>query len=386
MLRAPCLAMTFLLFALGTASADSASDLGANAALKYWQGFATLPQFSDAESQAINAECLTMPLDAHAREVVSKADYSLQMLHRGAALPRCEWAAAHEEGIYARFPQGPAARLLSSLACLRARLRFEDRQNVPAVDDLVAAMTLGRHISPAGTNIMLLVGYAIENRTSEALAMNLARLDARTIADLKTRLAALPPVMTPAAALLTEEKFFLDWFIRAVKEAKDKEALVNLLGTLTATSEPEGKPRDPAEMGRAFLAECGGTAAGALKFAEEMRPSLKLMAQKLELPIDQFQSEFDRETARHAANPVFKAFFPGLNHIRRSQARYDVRRTLLQAALAVQVGGRDALKGFTDPVVGGPLEYAAFPGGFELRSKWKLEDKPVTLVVGQRGK
>src|SRR5258708_2287839 len=98
MLRAPCLAMAFLLFALGTASTDSALDLGANAALKYWQGFATLPQFTDAELQAINAECLTMPLDAHAREVVSKADYSLQMLHRGAALPRCALAETHGEG------------------------------------------------------------------------------------------------------------------------------------------------------------------------------------------------------------------------------------------------------------------------------------------------
>jgi hypothetical protein len=386
MCRALSLAMTISFFAVGPASANSPVDLGANAALKYWQGFATLPQFSDAEAQALNAECLSMPLDAHAREIVSMADYSLQMLHRGAALPQCEWASAHEEGIYARFPQGPAARMLSSLACLRARLRFEDRQNGPALHDLVAAMTLGRHISSGGTNIMLLVGYAIENRTSEVLAINLPRLDARTIGDLKARLAALPPVMTPAAALMTEEKFFLDWFIRAVKEAKDKEALVNLLGTLTVASQAEGKPRDPAEMGHAFLAECGGTAEGALKFAEEIRPSLKLMARKLELPIDQFQSEFDRETARHAGNPVFKAFFPGLNHIRSSQARYDERRTLLKAALAVQAEGRDALKNFTDPVVGGPLEYAAFPGGFELKSKWKQEDKPVTLVVGQRGK
>ena len=89
---------------------------------------------------------------------------------------------------------------------------------------------------------------------------------------------------------------------------------------------------------------------------------------------------------RHYAEHRQKAFFPGLNHVRRAQARYDERRTLIQAALAVQVDGRDALKNYTDPVVGGPLEYTAFPGGFELRSKWKPEDKPVTLVIGQRGK
>src|SRR5260370_7739560 len=114
-------------------------------------------------------------------------------------------------------------------------------------------MRWGRHISAAGTNIMLLVGYAIEHRTAETLAMNLTRLDARSITDLKTRLAALPPVMTPAAALMTEEKFFLDWFIRAVKEAKDKEALVNLLGTLAPTSEPDGTSPDPPETAPPIL-------------------------------------------------------------------------------------------------------------------------------------
>jgi hypothetical protein len=383
MLRTLCLAMTVVLFPVGLASADSPADLGANAALKYWQAFATLPQFSDAESQAINADCLTMPIDAHARELVAKAEYSLAMLHRGAAISGCEWAGAVEEGVNAGCPLAPPARLLSSLACLRARIRFKDRQNVAARDDVIGTMTLGRHVSSAGTNIMLLVGYAIETRATEMLATNLPRLDARTTADLKTRLTALPPGMSPAASLLTEEKFYLDWFIRTVKEAKDKDALVNLLGTLEVT---EGTPRDPAEIGRSLLAECGGTAIGVIKLAEEMRPSYKLMAQKLELPLDQFQNELERESAKRAGNPVFKAFFPALGSVRRAQARYDVRRTLLHAAMAVQVEGRDALKNFTDPIVGGPLEYAAFPGGFELRSKWKMDDKPVTLVVGQRGK
>jgi hypothetical protein len=47
------------------------------------------------------------------------------------------------------------------------------------------------------------------------------------------------------------------------------------------------------------------------------------------------------------------------------------------AALAVQLHGRDALKDHPDPVAGGPFEYAAFEGGFELRSRLKdRDDKP----------
>jgi hypothetical protein len=66
--------------------------------------------------------------------------------------------------------------------------------------------------------------------------------------------------------------------------------------------------------------------------------------------------------------------------------RADVRRALLAAAIAVQLEGRDALKNHPDPVGGGAFEYVAFEGGFELHSKLKVQDKPVALTVGRRGK
>src|SRR5439155_23341883 len=93
---------------------------------------------------------LTMPLDAPAREIVTRAEYALQMLHHCAALRRCDWGIGPEEGIYARLPHGPAARVLSVLVCLRARLRFEEGKSAEALDDLVAGMALGRHIAQDG--------------------------------------------------------------------------------------------------------------------------------------------------------------------------------------------------------------------------------------------
>ena len=72
MLRALCLAMTILVVPVEVASAAAPSDLGANAALKYWQAFSALPKFTDAEQTKIH-EYLTAPLDEHAREIVSQA-------------------------------------------------------------------------------------------------------------------------------------------------------------------------------------------------------------------------------------------------------------------------------------------------------------------------
>jgi hypothetical protein len=388
MLRALFLAMTILLLPLEYASADAPSDLGSNAALKYWQAFPQLPKLTHAEENKLSAECLTMPLDAHAREMVASAAYALRMMYRGAALPRCEWAIDwKDEGIEALLPQLGAGRVLSSLACLRARLRFEEGRTAEAIDDLLAALTLGRHVSLDGSLISILVGYDIERRVSETLALALPKFDSKTIKDLKSRLGALPRGESPAAGLRTCEENTLDWFARKVKQAKDKESLLALLSQVRSEGEGRDAAEKAIERGRAFLQECGGTADGLLKMIEETRPSYALMAKKLELPLDQFEKEFERETMTQAGNPVFKVFFPALPKMRQSQARADVRRALFAAAIDVQLDGPDALKNHPDPVAGGPFEMVPFEGGFELRSKFKpKDDKPWVLTVGRRGK
>ena len=381
MLRAACLAITLVAYPVEFNSAR-AVDRGENAALKYWQAFATMPKLSDAEQNRL-ADYPAKPLDAHSREIVSQAEYALQMMRRGAALRNCDWGVSYEDGVFLLLPQGSASRLLTSLARLRAGLRFEAGQNAEAIEDLLAAMTLGRHVSQGGGFIMLLVGYHIEYRVSETLARYLPQLDAKAIKDVKTRLDALPPFGRQSTALLTCEKESLDWFIRKVKEKNDKESLLAFFSWVGLT---EGKDRDSGEKARAFLQQCGGTAEGVIKFAREALPSYDLLAKKLDLPLDEFEKEFERESAKQAGNPVYKVFFPALAKVRQSKARADVRRALFSAALDVQLNGKDALKDHADPVAGGPFEYVAFEGGFELHSKFKgQDDKPFTLTVGRRG-
>jgi hypothetical protein len=391
MLRAVNLALILLVLPVPLARADEPPNLGANAALKYWQAYASLPRLPEEEGQRIVAQYLSMPLDEHARATVKKADYALQMMRLGAAQPHCDWGIAYEEGIGVRLPQGPAARLLASLACLRARLRFEEGQNTAAVEDLLAALTMGRHMSQRTINILLLVGFSIEHRVIETLALHLPRLNARRLEDLKARLAALPRGGTVAEALRYEDLFAMKWFIRQVNEAKDTDSLVDRL--LFVAVEPEGKVRDPRARARAFVAECGGTAAGVLKYAEETEACYARMAKALELPLEQFEKKWQVEVKKQAGNPVFKFFFPAIEKMRWQQARIEVRRAQLAAAIAVQQNGRKALKDHPDPVAGGPFAYEAFEGGFELRSTWKLDPQlqakwgavqPLVLTVGQK--
>jgi RNA polymerase sigma factor (sigma-70 family) len=360
----------------------AAPDRGANAALPYGQAFIALRRGGHDQEKLI-ADCLTMPLDAHAREIVTRAAYALRMVQRGAALPRCDWAVDRERGIeILPSTHGDGARVLSALACLRARLRFEEGQSAAALEDIVAALTLARHVSQDGTLDSLRAGYEIEQRLSETLALYLPRLDARTIKDLKVRLDALPPSGSVATATLRMEEAMLNWIVGEVQEANDKETLLAFLSQLgVGPKEPEKRRAE----GRAFLEACGGTAEGVLKCAEAMRRNYAPMAQKMDLPPEQVDKEFEREETKLAGNPVFKVFAPVLHNVRSRQAQADVRRALLSAALAVQLDGKGALKHYPDPVAGGPFDHVAFEGGFELRSNWTLDNRPVALTVGRRG-
>src|SRR5262249_18360278 len=154
-----------------------------------------------------------------------------------------------------------------------------------ALDDVVAGMALGRRVSWGGINSMVLTSYAIEHRMSEVLALYLPRLDAPMVRDVRKRLDALPSGGSPATALKFEEQFALDWFVGKIKEAKDKESLLPLLS----------KFADSPEKGRAFFNECGGSVEGVLKLAEETRQCYARVAKKLDLPLDQFEKEWDRE-------------------------------------------------------------------------------------------
>ena len=381
MLRVLCLTTTVLLIPWGAVFAEQNPDSKGNAALKYWQAFATLPKFTDAENKIIG-DCLTAPLDDTTRKILTSSEYSLTMLHRAAAVPRCEWSMSYEDGVFALLPQCPAARVLASLACLRARQRFEAGQTAEAIDDLLTAMTLGRHISVDGSLIAVLVGYSVEARAIETFAHALPTFNPKTVNDIKTRVEALPPFGTVATALLACEKETLDWFIRKVSETKDKEGLLKFLSWVGISEE---KDRDTGSKAAEFLKECGGTAAGVTNFAVETLPSYNKLAKSLNLPLDEFEKEFERESIRQAGNPVYKVFFPSLAKARQSSVRADVRRALFLAALAVQLDGQSALKDYFDPFGGGRFKYAPFKGGFELHSKIKgQDDKPVTLTVGHR--
>jgi hypothetical protein len=236
--------------------------------------------------------------------------------------------------------------------------------------------------------IVLLFGYNIEHRMADALAQYLPKLNAKEIQDVKTRLATLPAAGSAAKSLLLEEKFGLDWLIRIVKDTKDQDKLLAQLAPLFMKEGPgRSTPQEQVAKAGEFVKACGGSADGIIRFAEKIRPSYASLASKFDLPPSEFEKEFQNEEKKQAGNPVFELMFPALRKVHQQQSRAHVRRALLSAAIAVQLDGPGAQKNVPDPVIGEPFEYAAFEGGFQLRSKLKGQDNhPLSITIDRGGK
>ena len=394
MLRALSLFIVVLVSPLSMAFADPGPDLGANAALKYWQAFAQLPKLPLAESEKLNAECLTMPLDDQVRGLLSKADYALEMMHYGAIQPNCDWGIAYEPGVATRLPQAQASRELSALACLRARMRFKEGRTADAVDDLVDCLTLSRHISVGSVSIMVLVGYSIENRAIQVLAHDLPKLNPEMLRSLAKRLDGLPQGGSQASALPLEERSFEISLVRPMKQVKDKEGLVNLLSQIVVS---EGNAETSRDRASKLLDECGGTAEGVLAHVAALHESYAKMTQMAAMPLDRCVEAWEREKQAQASNAVFNVFAGLVPMIRWRQLQAETRMALLRAAMAVQLEGARALGNRSDPINNEPFVQVPFiDGGFELRTKQGLKDdlraklkldekskEPLTLTVGE---
>src|SRR5262249_27565054 len=61
-----------------------------NAAMKYWQAFGLMPTLTK-DQETILHDWEKVPLDAAAQKLIDQSKNSLDYLHRGAKLDKCDW-------------------------------------------------------------------------------------------------------------------------------------------------------------------------------------------------------------------------------------------------------------------------------------------------------
>lgn len=354
----------------------AAADPAANAAIKYWQAFGLLPAL-DKDQEKILREWDTAPLDAAALKLIEQAGPGLQYLHRGARLRRCDWALDYEDGIGLLIPHLAKARTLAGLAALRARHEFARGNAEAGWDDVTALFTLARHVETDPIMIDQMVGFSIESMAIQAAAPNLPDSKA-ALAEVAAALDRLPPATPFAEMLRAEKRTTSDWLIRQLRAAEAKKP-GSWRGQWEALfGPPERGAPHPMVPAVASLDEAVTMLQGL--------PALYDEAGRLtELPWTEFAPRYAAFIrAAQAANPAAAAVFPAMEKVVAAKRRADARLALFKAAVAVVRGGPDRLAGIKDPFGDGPFEYTATGGGFELKSKLIVKDRPVTLVVGKK--
>jgi hypothetical protein len=72
-----------------------------------------------------------------------------------------------------------------------------------------------------------------------------------------------------------------------------------------------------------------------------------------------------------------------MHKVAESKRRATTQSALFRAAIAIVQGGPERVKDTKDPSGEASFEYRALDKGFELKSKFLVEGRPLTLTVGQ---
>ncbi len=384
-----------LAFALGLIQAERAfsadKPLAQNAALQYWEAIAYLPapkgsgdRLTQEEQKRVD-EWETAPLDEITRSALKKYSYTLQYMHRGAAMPNCAWASQinlFRDGIGTFFPQGARSSDLRHVTLLRARYRFVNNQVDRAVDDLVALVRFARHLEGGSPLLGFLIALAIERDATQVLADNFWAFanDVQTIASARQKWLKIPPAR-PLNIALREER---DGFIGMLRHhagldqknlPDDEHGNAIFLPTLRYLLGWETRAQALAVVCQTYG-----------KHYERFIRATDVSPDKVQAAAKTFLDSWERDTAGDdlLAVRITRTLFPDFVKLRHKEAETQTRRIMLQTAFAIALEGADKLKSQEnlDPLTRQPFESSKAESSYELKSSLgKLIDGPVTLLI-----
>jgi hypothetical protein len=357
---------------VGAQQVAGQSELGANAALQYWQAFAQMPALSD-EQQKILDEWSTVSLkDPAVEKLATDAHKSMMYLHRAARLERCDWGLDYNDGISLLLLHLPKARDLARLTALHARYEMERGNSKALRDDAFGMMTLARHVGRDPAMICVLVRHLIEDMVVDLTSPYVPQLNAK-YADSKAMFDSLPPSSSVLDTFEMEREYFLIWIVRKIKEEEKRDPgdglklWKNLLG-----------PNAPQALKQIQSVD------QAIKLTEDVIPVYDELKKLVALPHAEFDASYPNFKQQNLEPDTLEAFLiPKIDELLAKERRSQARIAMLLAAIAVAEGGPDQLKNIDDPFGDGPFEYRKLDTGFELKSQLKFESQPVTLKVGR---
>ncbi len=345
-----------------------------NAAVIYWQAFASLPTLTDEERTKYDAVTKTSsePLPDDVPTLLERFESPLNDLRRASSVPTCDWNLDYSAGPGLLLPHVAKVRELSRAGILRARWRFAHDENDEALADVLAVLKMGRDCGRSPLIISLLVNIAIETNATDTLAASLPTLDEKQLDTLLVRIKALPKPASLPNCIRTEEAVFGGWLEGQVAAAIAKAADPQKGGQLFVDALKAVGFFDPQAMDQDAATKLNELT------VDDVRESLRLLRadyQKLiaiaELPPTERKKQWEEVDARLAERKTMKnkndhvhllstTLLPPLSRVSEREESFENRNRLLDLAIQIQRHGRDSV------TIPGTVEYKKTDGGFEL--------------------
>src|SRR5579863_2632720 len=370
------LCVTLLLHSPAVAqSRDNQAGIGANAALKYWAGFALLPSLDD-EQEKLLGDWRNVPFNATALSLIDRSRNSREYLFQGAKIDRCDWSLDYSQGVQLLMPHLVKSRTLAALVALDARHEFEQGHWKAGAEDVSALLRLARHLEMEPMMIQQLVAYSIERTAIDAAAPYLPELKTIMLQAATDLFDTSQSEATLTQMVVQEKQVVPIWLIRELKQAESRKSGSWIDVWKGVFGESPGAEQH-------FLRPAN-TLEETISLLEDLLPMYDELAKMTSLPWKEFDARYAEFVKNGAsANRFFAEIIPAVGKFSDSQRRRVAQIALLKAALAVVEGGPDKVKTLKDPFGDGPFEYRTLDHGFELKSKFLIQDKPMTLTVGQ---
>ncbi len=350
-----------------------------NAALRYWQAFAVMPQLDEQEARHFGGtpggeyppNYFGAPLNDIAVGLIRRSDTALMLLHRGAKQPDCAWGVDLDDGPHALLPHTSKARHLAGLACLRAKYRFERGQHAAGVDDVMAVLTLARQVGADRTLVGLYVQWATEKQAIDIAAAHLPKLERAALEQLATQFDGLPQGGSLQRTLQVEKDYLLGWYIKQLRSNQAGTSIENIFGPDVQTLEVAKSVAAPLEKMAEML--------------EAIRPFYDELGQLADLPPDERSSRLASvQQKAQEASPLAQLFIPGYRITFENEPQARTRVAMFKAAIDIVRGGADKVATHTDPY-GGAIAYRPLgtAGAFELSSQLQVKGSRFRMKFGE---
>lgn len=344
-----------------------------NAALLYYQGFLSMPQFSEEARDRIEevARGKISP-DDKVREDIAHSRGGIHFVEAAVKVPICQWGIQFSEGFDALMPQFAQIRLMNYVLLADARVRAADGDYRGALERCLVTVAFARHVGD-DTLISYLVSLAERRIAYQCMQDIVGRAagDAELLQWLKNELAK-PPVntLTPVGPLKFEIEIYTD-----LVQIKNIKKFARILADSDEKKTAQIVSKANAEILQKARQMYTERMDSAIKVWNKPMPYEQAHSQLKKLEID-----FDPDDPVSAA---VKAFLPTIARIltlkTKSEAHVNAIRAGIEILLSRAQTGRlvDTLPmGLPkDAFSGKDFEYEKTKDGFILRCQGRDLDK-----------